>query len=64
MEGPDVEIVELAEEIWAVLVVMGRRGRGRIRRTYGERLWLGCLHARCPVCVVPREEQQAAPLLP
>jgi nucleotide-binding universal stress UspA family protein len=38
---PDAEIVKLAEEIGAGLIVMGSRGRGRIRRAYGQRFRLG-----------------------
>ena len=53
MGEPAREIVHLAEDIGAGLVVMGSRGRGGIRRTL-----MGCVsdsavrHAHCPVLVV------------
>jgi nucleotide-binding universal stress UspA family protein len=56
---PDQEIVGLAEEIGAGLIVMGSRGLGGITR-----LLLGSVsesvvrHAHCPVLVVRREEPE------
>jgi nucleotide-binding universal stress UspA family protein len=65
MGRPDVEIVSLAEEIGAGLIVMGSRGLGGVRRAL-----LGSVsdsvvrHANCPVLVVRKEEpekQEAGP---
>jgi nucleotide-binding universal stress UspA family protein len=53
MGRPDVEILELAEELGADLIVVGSRGLGGLRRTL-----LGSVsdsvvrHAHCPVLVV------------
>ena len=55
---PDAEIVHLAEELDAGIVVVGSRGHGGVRRAL-----LGSVsdsvvrHAHCPVLVVRREEQ-------
>ncbi len=57
--NPDHEIVELAEELDAGLVVVGSRGLGGVRRTL-----LGSVsdsvvrHAHCPVLVVRGEEHE------
>jgi nucleotide-binding universal stress UspA family protein len=52
-ELPAEEIVTLAEELGADLIVMGRRDRGRIRRALAGSAsnWV-VRHARCPVLVV------------
>jgi nucleotide-binding universal stress UspA family protein len=53
---PDAEIVKLAEEIGAGLIVMGSRGLGGIRRAVmGSVSDSVVRHAHCPVMVV-REE--------
>ena len=53
---PDAEIVALAEEIGAGLIVMGARGVGRIRRALTGSVSDSVVrHAHCPVLVV-REE--------
>ncbi len=50
---PDVEIVALAEEIGAGLIVMGSRGVGGIRRALmGSISGSVVRHAHCPVLVV------------
>ncbi len=49
----DHEIVALAEEIGAGLIVMGSRGRGGIRRALmGSVSDAVVMHAHCPVLVV------------
>ena len=50
---PAEEIVALAEELGAYLIVVGRRHRGRIRRALAGSVsdWV-VRHARCPVLVV------------
>ena len=55
---PDVEIVRLAEQLGAGIVVVGSRGRGGLRTAL-----LGSVsdsvvrHAPCPVLVVRKETQ-------
>src|SRR5919112_3325041 len=47
------EIVEVAEEIGAGLIVMGSRGHGRLRRALmGSFSDAGGRHAHCPVTIV------------
>jgi nucleotide-binding universal stress UspA family protein len=56
--GTTEEIVNLAEEISAGLIVTGSRGRGGIRRALMGSVSDGVVrHAHCPVLVV-REERQ------
>ena len=52
-ERPAGEIVALAEELGAYLIVVGRRDRGRIRRALAGSVsdWV-VRHAHCPVLVV------------
>ena len=51
--APDREIVDLAEEIGAGLIVMGSRGLGGIRRALmGSVSDSVVRHAHCPVLVV------------
>ena len=53
-----VEIVDLAEELGAGLVVVGSRGLGGIRRALmGSVSDSVVRHAHCPVLVVRREEE-------
>jgi len=55
---PDVEIVALAEELGAGLIVMGSRGRGGIRRALmGSVSDSVVRHAHCPALVVRKEGQ-------
>ena len=57
--APEKEIVELAEEIDAGLVVLGSRGLGGIRRApMGGVSDAVVRHARCPVLVVRTEDGQ------
>jgi nucleotide-binding universal stress UspA family protein len=57
MGSPDTEIVKLAEDIGAGLIVMGSRGLGGIRRALiGSVSDSVVRHAHCPVMVV-REEK-------
>jgi nucleotide-binding universal stress UspA family protein len=59
MGSPDVEIVRLAEEIGAGLIVIGSRGRGGIKRALmGSVSDSVVRHAHCPVLVVRQERQQ------
>ena len=54
---PDEEIVKLAEEIGAGLIVMGSRGRGGVRRSLmGSVSDSVVRHAHCPVMAV-REQK-------
>ncbi len=54
---PDREIVDLAEEIGAGLIVMGSRGLGGMRRALmGSVSDSVVRHAHCPVLVVRQEE--------
>jgi nucleotide-binding universal stress UspA family protein len=58
--GVPQEIVGLAEEIGAGLIVMGSRGGGGIRRALmGSVSDSVVRHAHCPVMVVRPEEEQA-----
>ena len=53
MGSPDAEIIKLAEEIGAGLIVMGSRGLGGIRRALiGSVSDSVVRHAHCPVLVV------------
>ena len=53
----DAEIVDLAEEIEAGLVVLGSRGLGRIKRALmGSVSYSVVRHAHCPVLVVRRQD--------
>jgi nucleotide-binding universal stress UspA family protein len=55
---PDEEIVALAEELGAGLIVVGSRGLGGIRRALmGSVSDSVVRHAHCPVLVVRREER-------
>src|SRR5215212_4394887 len=57
----DLEIVALAEELGADLIVMGSRGLGRVRRALmGSVSDSVVRHAHCPVLVVRPEKGQAA----
>lgn len=56
----DEEIVRVAEEIGAGLVVMGSRGLGGVRRALMGSVSDGVMrHAHCPVLVVRKEKDQA-----
>jgi nucleotide-binding universal stress UspA family protein len=56
-----LEIVALAEEIQADLIVMGCRGLGGVRRALmGSVSDSVVRHAHCPVLVVRQEKEQAA----
>jgi nucleotide-binding universal stress UspA family protein len=57
----DLEIVALAEELGAGLIVMGCRGLGGVRRALmGSVSDSVVRHAHCPVLVVRQEKGQAA----
>jgi nucleotide-binding universal stress UspA family protein len=57
----DLEIVALAEELGADLIVMGSRGLGGVRRALmGSVSDSVVRHAHCPVLVVRQEKGQAA----
>jgi nucleotide-binding universal stress UspA family protein len=57
----DLEIVALAEELGADLIVMGCRGYRGIRRAIEGSVSDGVIrHARCPVLVVRPDKEQAA----
>ncbi len=61
MGKADHEVVTLAEEIGAGLIVMGSRGRGGIRRALmGSVSDSVVRHSHCPVLVV-RESRDSAP---
>ena len=56
-----LEIVALAEELGAGLIVMGRRGLGGVRRALmGSVSDSVVRHAHCPVLVIRQEKEQAA----
>ena len=58
---PDAEIVRLAEELGAGLIVLGSRGLGPLRSALmGSVSHSVVRHAHCPVLVVRAEEEQAA----
>ena len=54
---PDAEIVALAEEVEARLIVLGSRGRSGVRRALmGSVSDSVVRHAHCPVLIVRQEE--------
>jgi nucleotide-binding universal stress UspA family protein len=60
MGGAAGEIVNLAEEIRAGLIIVGSRGRGGIRRALMGSISDDVVrHAHCPVLVVREEKQKA-----
>ena len=57
----DLEIVALAEELGAGLIVMGSRGLGGVRRALmGSVSDSVVRHAHCPVLVVRQEKEQVS----
>jgi len=55
------QILQVAEDIQAGLIVMGSRGRGGLRRALmGSVSDPVVRHAHCPVMIVRREKEQAA----
>ena len=57
----DLEIVALAKELGADLIVMGYRGHGGIRRAIEGSVSDGVIrHAPCPVLVVRPQKEQVA----
>ena len=57
----DEEIVRVAEEIGAGLIVMGSRGLGGVRRALMGSVSDGVMrYAHCPVLVVRKEKDEAA----
>jgi nucleotide-binding universal stress UspA family protein len=55
---PDQEIVNLAEEIGAGLIVMGSRGLSGMRRALMGSVFASVVkHAHCPVFVVRKERR-------
>ena len=57
----DQEIVRVAEEIGAGLIVIGSRGMGGVRRALMGSVSDSVIrHAHCPVLVVRKEKHQAA----
>lgn len=63
MGWPGPEIVRLSEEIGAGVIVVGSRGRGRLRRTLtGSTSGSVVRHAPCPVLVVRRDAPSWSPV--
>jgi nucleotide-binding universal stress UspA family protein len=63
MGWPGPEIVRLGEEIGAGVIVVGSRGRGRLRRALtGSVSGSVARHAPCPVLVVGRGTPSASPV--
>jgi nucleotide-binding universal stress UspA family protein len=61
MGRPDAEVVSLAEELGAGLIVVGSRGRAGVRRALmGSVSDSVVRHAHCPVMVVRAEKERAA----
>jgi nucleotide-binding universal stress UspA family protein len=61
MGAVDLEIVALAEELGAGLIVMGSRGLGGVRRALmGSASDSVVRHAHCPVLVVRQDKEKAA----